>query len=122
LKILASIFLSGIIFIQTFSAYFIKADFLLNQSYIAENLCVNRDKPMMHCNGKCYLSKKINEQEKKDHSPVSRTEKLDLQVYYLPETVAVPPAFEALTKAVCLINDSEIFSSFSPSIFHPPAV
>ena len=26
----------------------------------------------MHCNGKCYLSKKITEQEKKDHSPVSK--------------------------------------------------
>ena len=45
LKILASIFLTSVIFIQTFSTYFIKADFYLNQSYITKNLCVNREKP-----------------------------------------------------------------------------
>lgn len=122
MKIFATIFLSGIIFVQTFSTYFIKASFLLNQSYIAENLCVNRDKPMMHCEGKCYLSKKINEQEKKDHSPVSRTEKFDVQVYFLPEAVAAPVAFELLPKPVSSTNDSEILSSFSSSIFHPPAI
>jgi len=27
----------------------------INQKYIAENYCINRDKPQMHCDGKCQL-------------------------------------------------------------------
>lgn len=30
-----------------------------NYDYIVEKLCVNKDKPEMHCNGKCYLTKKM---------------------------------------------------------------
>ena len=32
----------------------------LNQSYISQILCENKDKPQMHCNGKCYLKKQLN--------------------------------------------------------------
>jgi len=30
-----------------------------NREYIATNWCVNRDKPMLHCNGQCILAKKL---------------------------------------------------------------
>ncbi len=83
-------------------------------------MCVNRDKPMMHCDGKCYLSKKITEQEKKDHSPVSKTEKFDMQVYFLPEAVLLPHTFQFVSKPGYLIKEKNILSSFSISIFHPP--
>jgi len=43
------------------SRLFIYAGFKLNQSYITAKLCENRDKPLMHCNGKCYLMKKIKQ-------------------------------------------------------------
>jgi hypothetical protein len=46
----------------------IYSSFVWNQSYIAEFLCVNQDKPEMECNGKCHLVKtleKSNEQEEK---------------------------------------------------------
>lgn len=35
------------------------AYFYLNQSRIAATLCENRDKPDLHCDGKCYLRKKL---------------------------------------------------------------
>lgn len=31
----------------------------LNKTYIAENICVNKNKPQLHCNGKCYLKKQL---------------------------------------------------------------
>jgi hypothetical protein len=31
----------------------------LNQAYITQKLCVNKAKPTMHCNGKCYLMKQL---------------------------------------------------------------
>ncbi len=32
----------------------------LNKEYIAQNLCVNKDKPELQCNGKCYLKKQLD--------------------------------------------------------------
>ena len=50
---------------SNFQHLFIYAGFELNQKYIAENLCVNKDKPWLHCNGKCYFMRKIKQAEGK---------------------------------------------------------
>ncbi len=34
-------------------------DYLINYDYIAEQLCENRNKPILACNGKCYVAKEI---------------------------------------------------------------
>jgi len=34
-------------------------DYLVNYDYIAEQLCENRNKPILACNGKCYVAKEI---------------------------------------------------------------
>lgn len=33
----------------------------LNYNFIVKNICVNRDNPLMHCNGKCYLHKELDD-------------------------------------------------------------
>ncbi|OWK70662.1 hypothetical protein CBW18_06035 [Pedobacter sp. AJM] len=48
------------------SRFFIYAGFELNQKYISEKLCENRDRPWMHCNGKCFLMKKLKLAEEKE--------------------------------------------------------
>lgn len=32
------------------------AEYIANYDYIVNNLCKNRDKPALKCNGKCYLA------------------------------------------------------------------
>src|SRR5690606_3619645 len=46
-------------------------EYVINQDYIAEYLCINKDKPEMDCNGKCYLMQKIQKEndEKKQNLP-----------------------------------------------------
>jgi hypothetical protein len=34
-------------------------DYALNYHYYAEEVCINKDKPEMHCNGQCHLKKEI---------------------------------------------------------------
>ncbi|PAW93260.1 hypothetical protein CKK33_07010 [Mucilaginibacter sp. MD40] len=46
-----------------FSRFFIYAGFELNRNYIAAKLCENRNKPQLHCNGKCYFMKKLKQAE-----------------------------------------------------------
>ena len=38
-------------------------DYLLNYDFIAKELCINRDKPIQTCNGKCYLEKEVAKQQ-----------------------------------------------------------
>ena len=49
-----------------FSRLFVYAGFELNRNYIAAKLCENRNKPWLHCNGKCYFMKKIKQAEEKE--------------------------------------------------------
>ena len=53
-------------------------EFIINQDYIAEFLCINTDKPELECNGKCYLMQMLQEQEdeKKQNLP-----RIDLSEY-----------------------------------------
>ena len=46
-------------------------EYVINKDYIAEYLCVNKDKPMLNCNGKCYLAKMLKEKQddKKQNLP-----------------------------------------------------
>lgn len=43
-------------------------DYLVNYNYIVTELCENRDKPILTCNGKCYLEKQVKEQLNLTHS------------------------------------------------------
>jgi hypothetical protein len=54
---------------------FVVAGFELNQKYIASTLCENKDKPWMHCNGHCYLMKKIKLAEDKEKNEERQTQK-----------------------------------------------
>ncbi|WP_229201787.1 hypothetical protein [Arsenicibacter rosenii] len=53
------------------------AYYQLNKDYIARVLCENRDKPQLHCDGKCYLAKRLKEQQdKQDKETAERVQKL----------------------------------------------
>lgn len=51
---------------SNFSRFFVYAGFEVNSKYIAEQLCVNKDKPAMHCNGHCYLMNKLKQADEKE--------------------------------------------------------
>lgn len=51
---------------SNFSRFLIYAGFEANRSYIAKELCENKERPWMHCNGRCYLMKKIKAAEEKE--------------------------------------------------------
>lgn len=47
------------IHIQPISNGVIVLDFILNQEYVKEFLCINKEQPELQCNGKCHLSKQL---------------------------------------------------------------
>src|SRR5258708_39571606 len=73
-KLTAALLIIAIIS-SSFSRFFIYAGYELNRNYIATKLCENRDKPWLHCNGKCYFMKKIKQAEEKEKSGERQTQK-----------------------------------------------
>ncbi len=61
--IFAVVSLAFLLLSQTFQKSLILADYVLNSSSFAAQ-CINTNKPELHCNGKCQLSKKLNDVDK----------------------------------------------------------
>ncbi|WP_090157327.1 hypothetical protein [Dyadobacter soli] len=59
------------IMLPTFSPWGTIAYFKLNREYIAKVLCENRKRPELHCDGKCYLAKKLKQQQEKQDKETS---------------------------------------------------
>ena len=98
-------------------------DFKINQDFIAEVLCINKEKPMSTCNGKCYLSeqlKKAEEQEEKQ-APTNKKERLEV-VYYFSKSsfdfLFCADFFVSKLNPACV--DEFYTSSFIADIFRPP--
>lgn len=68
--------------------------FYLNQEYISSVLCINKDRPELHCDGKCFLSEKLRAQadeEQEKGLPVTGSG-LELMVWFLPQEARSWPA------------------------------
>lgn len=110
--------------IPLFSQWGSIAYFQLNRDYIAKNLCVNKDKPKLNCNGQCYLAKQLKateEKEKKSNS--ERIEKMQEIVLFLEAN----PSIKILEFSTdVLITHSFYHNSyhfhFTHSIDQPPAI
>ena len=99
-------------------------DYAINYDYIVDNLCENKDKPEMHCNGKCYLKKQLAEETTgKEKSPFSN------KFYYseIPQFIISEKLPEFKFAFCSEISSAEIGykpnmnnSLFSSKILHPP--
>jgi hypothetical protein len=103
---------------QTFSKWFIVVEYQLNKSYISKNLCVNKSRPKLHCNGKCRMMKKMAEEQQ----PMN-TVKIKLQEVVFPDQI--PSLYICRTPESHLVfTDRYVIPGYiTPlrSIFHPPA-
>ncbi|WP_143087601.1 hypothetical protein [Chitinophaga sp. YR627] len=121
-KQLITVLLMMIWLCQLSGRYFVMFEFYLNQEYIAQNLCVNKDKPQLHCNGRCHLKKQLNEEEKRDqNNPERRTDNRSEIFYDASFYVAdLTPAYTTLhthyNNPACI--GTPVDQAFT--IFHPP--
>ncbi|MGI4832409.1 MAG: hypothetical protein ACRYFK_03010 [Janthinobacterium lividum] len=56
----------ALVLLQPFSRELLAMDFALNQTAITTRYCVNKVRPALHCNGKCYFAKKLKQQEERE--------------------------------------------------------
>lgn len=99
--------------------------FKANQDYIAKEFCENKDKPEMHCNGKCYLKKQLkkvddatqgNQQQSQDKKTKTELPEFITSVNdWAPNTLYTDIQ---IIRYNCYCNNYQY--SFGASIFHPP--
>ena len=107
------------IFLHLFSGIAVVVSFKINQDYIAEFLCINKDIPESNCNGGCHLKKELNEQqEHQDAIPQSENKNSEIQ-FFSDQTDAICPA--ANHNQANLFFPSNNTGILDPGeIFHPP--
>jgi hypothetical protein len=101
-------------------------DYALNKEYIAKNLCENRNKPKMHCNGKCHLMKqlkKANADVPSDGNTTkgnSNQEENVVHVNSLFSFNAEVSTSQTATNFYLNTFSHKLPSSYLKDIFHPP--
>lgn len=111
------------------SQYLLKAGILIswkiNQTYISENLCINKDKPEMNCNGKCHLQKQLKSVEEKQDNTDKTSLPLKLKVLETDNFVSISESFIpaiAETKNLSVVSILNNLYSFDyrNTCFKPP--
>jgi hypothetical protein len=114
-------FLVFSLFTANCTQLFVYAGFELNQKYIATELCVNRDKPQLHCNGKCYLMRKLKQAEQKEKAHENENQRPVLQPGVIVEQLTLSAPVFVLATSKC--SELQIvLPQRSVSIFQPPQV
>lgn len=109
--------------VQTFSKWAVVVEYNLNKNYIAKNLCVNKAKPKLHCNGKCQMMKKLAEEEK-ENSSNNTTTKIKVQDVLFNNEIEKPASLSIVWVSLPYNEEPPIVKYNTPisSIFHPPAL
>ncbi|PJJ59328.1 hypothetical protein [Hymenobacter chitinivorans] len=115
--------LTTLILLQTFSRELVVVDYQLHKERITELFCVNKDKPKLHCNGKCHLAKKLRQATSSESkAPAGGFAKVKYDAVLPLRALVVGPAIwpAAPTRFGRLAAVSYCFSP-AHSIFHPPS-
>ncbi len=109
-------YLSGV-----FAPFYTYVGYFINKDFIAENLCVNKAKPEMDCEGKCYLVKQLAEQSSKSNESEAPTQ--SAQKAYTPHFVTANTNTNYFIVEVVLQNNMAQFpaaQSAEAQVYSPP--
>lgn len=100
------------------------AEYIINYDYISKVLCVNKEKPIMHCNGKCHLMQELAKasESEKPASSDKKSSPQQSEILFFQEI----PAF--IIETTAFNTSHKISSRYSNlythlnncAVFHPP--
>jgi hypothetical protein len=127
LKNYIALFLLVLISIKILLVPVVYLDFELKRDFIIQNLCENRFKPQLKCNGRCYLAKKLHkiaeDNATKQTEKQGQSIKKILEEDFEPTTIStynldVKQTFQPSNFTYQL----PFYSRFITSFFHPPCL
>lgn len=118
LKKLIAIALLFIFLLQCSMRTLTVLSFYMHRDYISRNLCENRDKPQMHCNGSCCLKKELKKQEKNEQQLPATLKAADVFYFNEAKISVASPAEKIITHHSPYLLKA--FISFPGKVFRPP--
>ncbi|SFB83700.1 hypothetical protein SAMN05421747_101427 [Parapedobacter composti] len=118
---LIAILLIGSLCAENVSRLLVTTAFELNRDYITAYFCVNRDKPLLHCDGQCFLAKKLQEVEEKEKKSEKESQKTSYQpAVFTEKHVLFFPSLPAVTHQTRELPFA--LPTQAADIFHPPRI
>ena len=112
--------------LQLFSREVIVMSFQLNRDYIAKTLCENRNRPQLHCNGKCYLAKRLRaRQAREDQETTERVQHMPVIALFCTDLFSfrfAPPSYHAAVGAGTWTYLVTPYAAPLHGIFQPPRI
>ncbi len=103
-------------------------DYWVNYDYIANELCENKAKPEMHCDGKCHLKKElakaVEDEKSASSSDKKDTSKQEVELLFFENKIL------QLSKVLLTSTSKEVNNHYQNlygyltvhAVFHPPTV
>lgn len=100
----------------------IVAYYQINKGFITANFCINKAKPKLQCNGKCYLAKKLKKAQENEEKQASLVNSFEQNIYLEPLQLFVlqPIAVQDPTIDNHFYYSESQFTSPTFSIIQPP--
>lgn len=95
-------------------------EYVLNQDYIAEFLCINKDEPQLQCNGKCHLAKQIEKQQEQEPLSALSVNMENYPIGFVEITQLKPTHFFNYINSPLDSYQSQYNFQFSYESFQPP--
>lgn len=103
----------------------IVANWWLNRDYVAQVLCINRDKPKLRCNGKCHLAKQLKaaDEAEQKQQPLGSKQVFEEILLFCTSTqplqLAAPATYPAAPQRYAALQPGR-YSWDRPGPDHPP--
>lgn len=105
----------------TFNQTGIYFNYIIDIKGYTETYCINKDRPEMHCNGKCHLRKELAQNTENKQKTPAQLLLNDLGFFLPPETpLTLINSVLPERKGKIYSSDSFLSSTFIEPIFHPP--
>lgn len=99
----------------------ILVNFKINQDFIAEFLCINKEEPESTCYGKCQLTKQLSESDLNDSKEVLNFLKAEIESSLFLQSKEKKANLLERSFAGIIHYDYEIYTSnYLKAIFRPP--
>ena len=121
-KAFFSYLLISLVLLQTFSREVLVVDFALNRATITARFCVNKARPLLHCDGKCYFAKQLRKQEERENKSAGPLkERLEmLPVAFRSLVPLVPARWATVPRSYSLHRVAWVPDIASKGVFQPP--
>jgi hypothetical protein len=115
-----------LVIIILFKPVFPIVEYGLNYGYITKMLCINKERPKLHCNGKCYLIKQLakNFDIEKPVSASKKNEGQNNEILFLEKIKVLGNSlfFFGRKKVIFDVYSNHYFYKKRSAVFRPPIV